>query len=671
MAKICPDHKLEAAQELFDANPDEGIELLQALVRQYPSDLDVRFSLGRAHLESNEADEALEHLEFVVERKKTANTLSLLSACQAMLGLEFTAQVTGRKALERGSTEFNPTQISPALLNLEVRQPPGVREKDMFEFERARWQVGEGKLHPGLANLKRFNERYPGFAPGMNTYSSGLYQAAEFEASRRAALAVLGLDAANAHAIKNLILVDLLTLGLEPAQLWREPMLRASATQPGEFMAKMQALVLLEEWAAALEVGAAFDAFDPGEDRSVPSQIQDLIADYRDEALHGLGREPVPSDNTSDDTPQAFKDLDVLESQLTVGHEPVISLDDMLPISFAQRWATPNKRLNKIVAEDLRRIPGWLSLAPKRLGFLEPNSIRYVAAALLETHTGTQSETPIPVPAPYTSWFEVLREIALEGPGHLAGRLALLQVLTDHDLLPANSGILIPGWPHREAPIRISSNPNDRPIPQGEAMRLHSQAVALTHEKKFEQARKIYVRLFQDNPENFMIEFNLAGCEYHLPNQREQGIERIKKVQLEHPHYLQARASLAGLYREQGNLEAASELLIWPDVDVTGEQDYAQMTGMLGLIWLGQEREIKDVIKLDRLLQRIAPDRQIVMLFKQHLMARVLKTMENMGGEFGDWDDDDADDDGDEDGFDGALTLEDALAKVIDVRRRT
>jgi tetratricopeptide (TPR) repeat protein len=96
MAKICPDHKLEAARNLFDANPDEGIELLQALVRQYPSDLDVRFSLGRAHLESSEADEALEHLEFVVERKKTANTLSLLSSCYAMLGIEKFPPITVR-----------------------------------------------------------------------------------------------------------------------------------------------------------------------------------------------------------------------------------------------------------------------------------------------------------------------------------------------------------------------------------------------------------------------------------------------------------------------------------------------------------------------------------------------------------------------------------------------
>jgi tetratricopeptide (TPR) repeat protein len=675
MAKICPDHKLEAAQNLFDANPDEGLEMLQALVRQYPSDLDVRFSIGRAYLETSEADEALEHLEFVVDRKKTANTLSLLAACYAMLGLEFTAQITARKALERGA------YIRPALLELEIRQPQGVREKDMFEFERARWQISSGKLHPALATLKRFNDRYPGFPPSLNTFSSGQYQAAAFESSRQVALEVLAFDADNVHAIKNLVWVDLITYGLERARAWREPLLRTNPTQPGEFMAKMQSLVLLEEWTAAPEVMQAFEAFNPGQDRSVPPQIADLMIHYHDEALRALGQFQAKDE----DKPQALQDLQALEAQLTVGREPVISLDDLLPMAFGKRWTTPNKRLDKIVAEDLRQIPGWLSFAPKQFGFLAPNSIRCIAAPLLEMN--------LPVPAPHTSWFEVLRSVALEGPGHVSSRLALLQVLTDHDerpadqqdttqrpgesqtgesqthkTLPANSGILIPGWPHREAPIRISTNPDDRPIPTGEAMRQHSQAVALTHEKKYEQARKLYTRLFQEHPENFMIEFNLGGCEYHLPHQREQGIERVKKVHLEHPNYLQARASLAGIYREQDNLDAARELLIWPDLDVAGEHDYAQMTGMLGLIWLEQEHNITDVIKLDRLLQRIAPERQIVLLFKQQLMTQVLETMESIRGGFDeDWDDDD--DDWDDD--DAPSTLEDALAKVIDLPRRT
>jgi tetratricopeptide (TPR) repeat protein len=379
-----------------------------------------------------------------------------------------------------------------------------------------------------------------------------------------------------------------------------------------------------------------------------------------------------------EDKSQGLQELHALEAQLTVGHEPVISLDDLLPMAFGKRWTTPNKRLDKIVTEDLRQIPGWLSFAPKQFGFLAPNSIRCIAAPLLEMD--------LPVPAPNTSWFEILRTVALEGPGHVSSRMALLQVLTDHDerpadqrdttqrpdkpqtgesqtgesqthkTLPANSGILIPGWPHREAPIPI-----------GEAMRQHSQAVALTHEKKYEQARKLYIRLFQENPENFMIEFNLGGCEYHLPQQREQGIERIKKVHLEHPNYLQARASLAGIYRKQGNPEAARELLVWPDVDVAGEQDYAQMTGMLGLIWLEQEHNITEVIKLDRFLQRIAPERQIVLLFKQQLMTQVLETMESIRGGF----DDDWDEDDDWDDDDAPATLEAALAKVIDLPRRT
>jgi tetratricopeptide (TPR) repeat protein len=254
-----------------------------------------------------------------------------------------------------------------------------------------------------------------------------------------------------------------------------------------------------------------------------------------------------------------------------------------------------------------------------------------------------------------------LRTVALEGPGVLSGRLALLEVLTDRDLLPANSSIVVPGWPHREAPIRLSTNPDDRPAPTGEAMTMYSQAVALTHQQKFEQARRLYTRLFQDLPENFMIEFNLAGCEYHQAHLRERGIERIKKVHLEHPNYLQARGSLAGIYREQGDLRTASELLVWPEVDVAGEQDYAQMTAMLGLVWLDQDHDMTEVIKLDALLQAIAPERPVVRLFKQQLVRRILETMESIRGGLDHWDNNDD--------LDGSSTLEDALSRVIDVPR--
>ena len=685
MAKICPDHKLEAAQDLFDENPDEGIDALQSLLRQYPSDLDVRLSLGRAYLESDEPDEALEHLEFVTERKKTANTLSLLAACYAMLGMEFTAQVTARKASERGA------KINPALLDLDVQLPPGVRDKDMFEFERARWQVSTGRFNPALANLKRFNTRYPGFLPSLNTMALALYQAADFESSRQVSLGVLEVDGSNVHALKNLVWLDLITLGQESAQVWREKLLTAPASQPGEFAAKTQALLLLEAWGGALGVVQVFEAFDPGEGRGVPPGIAELMSDYRDEAVRQLGAQSAQQlgqttrnalernnaeENVLQDGAQAFKDLEALEAQLTVGREPLITLDDLLPTAFEQRWATPSKHISKTVAEDLRRIPGWLSLAPSQLGFLAAGSIRCIALALLEANP------PIPVPvfplvstpdsAPDSdsepvsdpSWFEVLRTVALEGPGLLSGRLALLEVLTDRDLLPANSGILIPGWPHREAPIRLSTNPDDRPAPTGEAMALHSQAVALTQQQKFEQARRLYTRLFQDLPENFMIEFNLAGCEYHQAHLRERGIERIKKVHLEHPNYLQARGSLAGIYREQGDLRTASELLIWPEVDVAGEQDYAQMTAMLGLVWLDQDHDMTQVIKLDALLQAIAPERPVVRLFKQQLVRRVLETMESIRDGLDDWDDEDDD-------LDGSSTLEDALSRVIDVSRRT
>ena len=135
-------------------------------------------------------------------------------------------------------------------------------------------------------------------------------------------------------------------------------------------------------------------------------------------------------------------------------------------------------------------------------------------------------------------------------------------------------------------------------------------------------------------------------------------------MNLEHPNYLQARGSLAGIYREQGDLRTASELLIWPEVDVAGEQDYAQMTAMLGLVWLDQDHDMTQVIKLDALLQAIAPERPVVRLFKQQLVRRVLETMESIRDGLDDWDDEDDD-------LDGSSTLEDALSRVIDVSRRT
>ena len=49
--------------------------------------------------------------------------------------------------------------LAESVLDLEVRQPPGVREKDMFEFERARWQVHRLRSSASLGSSRATTTR--------------------------------------------------------------------------------------------------------------------------------------------------------------------------------------------------------------------------------------------------------------------------------------------------------------------------------------------------------------------------------------------------------------------------------------------------------------------------------------------------------------------------------
>ena len=607
MAKLCPERKLEAAQDLFDTDPDNGLIELEKLVKQYPSDIDVRFSYGRALVETDQPELALEHLEFVNDRKKTSSTLTLLTANYAMLGMEAHAQNTARKAIERGATGIN-----PELLNLKIDKPENVKEKDFLEFERARYKISSHQLNPALANLKRFCEQYKTFLPAWNTFSTGLYSAGDFPAARAAALHVHGLDPQNAAGIKNLIWVELVTRGPQAIQSLRQDVLAAATPHPGAMVVKTQALVLLEEWNAVLEACEAFDNLPDDENRRVNPDFVDLMLEYRSEALLRLGRE-LPEEVRAPF--QAF------EQQLTIGFKPTMDLDELLPTAFEERWTQPWKRAHVAQEHDLRLIPGWLSLIPSQLGFSPISSVLNIADVLLE-----MTDPPEPVGA----WTEVFSKIALEGPGNLDARVALLEFLTDREILSAQSVISIPGWPVQEQAISLTCDKSDRPFLEGEDAQTLSKSVQAFKDGRYEQSRRMLMAVLERHPLNFLVEFNLASCEVNLDGWRKTGLERLQKITLEHPDYLPVRINLASLALQTSDLETAHKHLTWTGKDLVHVQDYSQFLAVLGMVWISEDKSVDNITQLDVLLQQLGPERQSVLAFRQRLMPYMMELLEEI-----------------------------------------
>lgn len=600
MAKSCPEHKLEEAEELFDDDPELGLDEFEALCRTYPSDLNVRMALARALGLSGDPEGALEHLEFVVARHKGGEVYEKLAVVYAQLGMPVHAAQAVRKARERG-------KFLDAVFD-KIQMPEGFAEKDLLELERASLDVRTGRLQGVIAPLERFVKRYPTHLGAWLTLGVAQFSNANFERARQAFERASEIDPHDPAALHERVRLEIVTRGLDAARELKSALLEAHPADPPMQFALVRAWAMLEDHQRVLETCQALRASSDAEgDQSGLTEEVFTEMDHLERVARAhLGVE-------AQDALSAFKKDGFLD--LNVGVEAYDEIDDWVPLSIRQRWDRISaEKLPTEIARSLSTLPGVLALVPSRIGFEEHEAARPLAQALATTGG---------------PWPDTLRRIAFEGPGTMQGRLGVLAGLIDAKVEAPTTGLEIPAWPHHEGTLRVGYNVRTHKILEGRDLTEYTQAVGEMKQGEYERARQRLIRLLERHPDDTSITFNLINAERQLGLESD-SLSRLETLLETHPDYLHGRAQLITLAVLEGDLERAERLQAFPEgTDTFHVQELVIYGAALGLIWLERDDDPKTLLQLMDLLSQLQPDNTTLALLRSRFMQKLTDAFEN------------------------------------------
>ncbi len=601
MAKSCPEHKLTEAEALFEDDPESSLDAFEVLYHTYPSDLNVRMGFAWALGLSGDPEGALEHLEFVVARHKGGEVHEKLAVVYAQLGMPTHAVQAVRKARERG-------KFLDAAFD-QIRMPEGFAQKDLLELERASLDVRTGRLQGVAAPLERFLKRYPTHHSAWLTLGVAQFSNANFDRARQAFERASEIDPHDPAALHERVRLEIVTRGLDAARALEPTLLQVHPADPPMQFVVVRTWATLEDHQRVLEtcqtLRASSDA--EGDQSELTEEIFEEMDHLERIARAHLGLEAM-------DSLSAFKKDGFLE--LKVGIEAYDSIDDWVPLSLRQRWdrVAPEK-LPVEIGRGLSALPGVLALVPSRIGFEEHEAARSLAHALAQ-HTSTQ-------PAPEEPWADVLRRIALEGPGTIQGRLGVLAGLIDAKMEASTTGLEIPAWPHREGTLRVGFNVRAYKMLEGRDLTEYTQAVSEMKRNEFERARQRLLRLLERHPDDTSITFNLINAERQLGLESD-SFGRLEALLEAHPDYLHGRAQLITLAVIDGDLARAERLQAFPDNTETFHvQELVVYGAAIGLIWLERDQDAKALLKLMDLLSQLQPDNNSLQLLRSRFMQKL------------------------------------------------
>jgi predicted Zn-dependent protease len=586
MAKLCPEHKLQAVEELFGTDPEEGLEEFADLLRTYPSDLNVRLGAAWAYSQNDEPELALPHLEFVLARHKGGEVYENLANVYAQLGMAHHAAQAARKAGERGKPRMLEAlrDGEQAARFHEISFEPD--QKDFLEYERALFDARFEREREAIAPLERFLKRHPQEFMAWLTLGVAQFAQGNFVAARTAFDAVLELDPTHPAALYERVKLEVFTNGVAEAQSWKARLAAANVSDSAFHGALIQAWGVLGDDEGVLE---AVNAFRADANQAVDEATEDLVAHLESLAKQRLGLSDAVgvSDNALWD--------------LQIGTEPYLDFQDWLPRSVQRRWnRLSGERLIAEMARDINAFAGWLSLVPTHIGFLDHDEARTLSAALVKRAPNDSSQ------------LDTLLTVIQAGPGSLSGRLGVLAGLLDVNAVSTQVGIEIPGLAFRNAPIRIGYRVRFAQALSEKESEEYARGIQESKAERFDAARKRFLKLLERHPDDRSVQFNLINAEHHL-GIGDELTSRLNALLERYPDYLHVRGQLALLAVEANDLEMARSVLRFPDDDDTFHVDEIVMYGAaLARVWLERDDDLGEYMSLVNLLRQISPGNAVL-----------------------------------------------------------
>lgn len=521
MARLCPPAKLQAATTVAQEDLDEGLELLENLVRKYAKDPSVRYAYGAALLDAGVPAEALDHLEFAERKEPDDDVREVLLDAYFALGMIVHAE----RLVQRTGGRLD-DHVDAALEQQRNHGPTwhDVPRKDRIALERAR--VAAMRMDSSASSeLTRLVDRQPGWTVARTTLAGALFAEGRLDAFYVEADAAYRADPEDSLALLHATRAAFLREGSDAAKAFRDglPATRSHKGAAWAFSDQAEAAALMEDENVLRAALSALEAVP----EEAPEAVLDGVMELRD-ALERREEDP---------------------------DAPLASLASLIFGTFRSWLGRDPDEVEARAGRDLARAPGLLRELPERLGYEEAGTVRILAGALLSEGAP---------PAPDAPWDEVLARIATEGPGMRAGRVALLSFLHETGQLDASDGVPFAGVEGGVSMhgFEVSGEPVPTSLSEQDQQRLETVMRQLTSGRP-EPALALLPELLQAYPNEASLAFNLAMAE-RMSGQGQRASARLERLLETHPDYLFARSDLAVRALDAGDVERAEGLLSVP-----------------------------------------------------------------------------------------------------------
>lgn len=522
MANLCPPAKYGFALDLYEIDPYDGLVELENLSEKYPQDVAVRYALGTGYLDVNQPYEALPHLEWVAKRELTPERRDALVAAYLRSSMPVHAERMAKRDVGFAS--------GSSLAGIDISMadfPDSMATKDRLAFERVRFDVFNGDVS-AIGRAQALSERVPEYIPARNLVATAAFMLGDMVRYKAAADAALRHDPGNLFALLNSVRLALLEGGFEAARALREQVIEAREHSDlvGAEVARARALAYMDDAAGARRALAEIGSMTSADERRA-MEVVSALERYLDEH-------------------EADADA------------PLLSIEELLG-SYLGRWSTLDQAvLDETLAADLAGMPGLVGLLPRLLGYESPKTARFLAVVLL---------SGVVPPAGPEPWSAVVQRVAQHGPGSVSTRVMLLSVLVELGQLPAGEALTFEG---RDAGIEVTEVEisHERP-PSGMSADDHARletALLQMQEGEARQAMAELKKLHGLYPEVSSVTFNLALSEQMVgEDAAERWRPRLDQLVLDQPDFLLAKAHLALVAIEEGDMARAGELLRLPE----------------------------------------------------------------------------------------------------------
>lgn len=608
----------------------EAREVLEALRERYPPNQAVLGDLSNVCVALDDNAGCLGAIEGLVELRPDDPDVAANLAVAYMKDDRYAlALVAFRDLLDRWPTHARArdarlsipvleTAVEPMLVDLGLEGEGGLDACTLHEMSQRLLARGEYAEARDVA--EELLELRPGYEPALNNISLSWLVEGRLDKAIEAGRRVLAADPDNVHALANMVRYLVRSGAIEEARAIAGRLRRVDRPATDVYLKKAEAFTFLGDDEAVLEALAAADKAD---ELAYRPEGEAHLLHFAAVAAARLGREAEArgywrrARDLAPDFEPSGANLDDLELPVGERHAPwPFLLNEWIAREaidrLVERFKSTSRRGERGPQEALRTYlgsePGVAALVPVLLDRGDPTGREFALRLAMG------AETP--------EMQAALKDFALSQRGPDAMRMQAAKAALD-------AGLIAPGpvrfWAQGAweevmmLGFQLHGEPDGRHSRDVERL-AREAAEALFDDNGLEAERVLSLALARE-PGAVDLRYNLSNA-FALQGRVEEAEALVRQIHEEHPEYLFARTTLAGLALEDGHVEEARSLL--EPLLSKRSMHYGEFVALAGAWILVCEAEGKPEGARSwlEMMQRVLPDHPATARWEQRLAPK-------------------------------------------------